>query len=148
MKIDEKIIELKNKLNELKKVKKLFPDTEIHKDRWGHERYSSKSVISKVNMAHFYHSCGCCSDAVLYVGPYFKFEGIEIYIEIYTNPENFVIGQKHAYGIGERADEDWEETLKEAGLPEIIIKETKKYFKENPPEDCDDDYYEDYYEDE
>lgn len=137
MKINNRIIELENKLNELKKIKELFPDIEIHKDRWEKERYSSSLALKKVDKTLFYHSCGCCPDAVLYVGPYLEVDGIEIY----TNPERFIIGQKHAYGFGEEPDDDWEERLKNAGLTDTIIEQTRKFFKENPIEDCDDEDY-------
>jgi hypothetical protein len=128
MKLTEKIEELTKELQLSLKLLDKFSDLEFEKDRWNRVFYSSKLANEQVTNADFTHSCGCCSDAALFVMPYLVYEEQKIYSE----PYQIIIGRQFSNG-GEIPNDDYKSTLKEHNIPDIIIEQVKTYFEENKP---------------
>jgi len=122
---------LAQKLNE-EKVSKLlekFPDIEERKDRWGKVRLVSKEIASITTDVDIYHSCGCCSDSVLYASPYTNIDGIKLF----TNPCQLIIGNRFEFGCGDIRDDNWEKTLRDVGVSEVVIDKVGRYLDANQP---------------
>jgi len=108
-----------------------YPDLQLHIDRWRNERLVSKSVNTLVDDCHFSHSCGCCNDSPLFAWCYLK-DGDT---EIYSDPPNIAIGEKNPYPIPgtvykpERAYGNWEESMRQNGLSEVVIERARTYLE-------------------
>jgi hypothetical protein len=110
-----------------------FPDLHKYSGRW--DKYLCSELVNPIATGvDFVHSCGCCSDAVLYAMPY-----VEVAKErIYSDPAQIAIGEKSPNG-GERSWHNWAEKIKDHGLPGAIIEQIKKMFEENQERDEEDD---------
>ncbi len=131
--LEEKDKKLKNLISEvinLETFLERYPDTKVDRDRWDNERYYSPAINAEVNDVEIHHTCGCCEDAPLVARPFKKIK--ELGIRLYSDPCRFFVGEKNAYGYGEREDKGWEEEMRREGIPKTIIRKIKKYFKENP----------------
>ncbi len=111
-----------------------YPNLREQSLRW-RKVLCSKDVNSIADQTHFYHSCGCCSDSPLYVGPYVQ----DGEFKIYTDPPQFMIGEKDPYGdFYEIEYDDWQEDLKKINVQNVIIEQVTNYFKESREESADD----------
>lgn len=102
-------------------------------DRGDNVRLCSKHVNSITNRTVIYHTCGCCPDAGLIVRPYIRFYDGDYYVNVFSDPPSFDIGQQVEFGEGDEPYEGWEQRLKDHDIPDKVIEEVKAYFKENPP---------------
>lgn len=132
MKAEDKIKELQkvvdknnDEINTLVKLTERFPDLEIHKNRWGEERYSAKSVNKVADKWYYGHSCGCCEDAALEIYFYIEIDGVKIH----SNPDKFYIGEKSDYSdSGYRIEFDFEKKMIEAEINLELIQKVKIYY--------------------
>lgn len=121
-------------IDNIEKVKELYPDLKESKDRWGTVYHSTPSINSKVNEVEFRHSCGCCADASLLAYFYEVIHGIKVF----ADPFSIYIGNQNEWGWGDIANADWRENLRKHRIPEHLYDRVEKYFAEHPPESYDD----------
>lgn len=133
-KLLKEISERQEKLDILKALKDKFPSLEKDTDRWGHERYYAKEINSETDQICIHHSCGCCPDAGLLARPYKNIMGVAIY----SDPPRFNVGQG-LYGGGDQPDDGWEKVMREALIPECLIEQVEKYFKDHDPAQYEED---------
>lgn len=112
-----------------------FTDIEFHRDRWNNERVVSALINPKVDSVEIRHNCGCCNDSPLEVWPFKEVNGVKVF----SNPPVFTVGEKYLMGTGDSPYDGWERALREATIPETIVDKVGAYFKENPPEEINDD---------
>jgi len=146
MKVKERLEGLKKEFCELETSLKLFPDLEEHRDRWETIRLCTPSINKLTDDVEIRHSCGCCADASLQAWPFKLIQGTYIY----SKPTCFFIGQQNDYGYGEIPDPNWQDKLKEADIPQMVIDKIQAYLDNNPPiydEDEDEDEEDEDYED-
>jgi hypothetical protein len=110
-------------LNSLKRWYCSIADLREYNDRWGRIYYCSKSVNALCADFDWRNSCGCCSDAAIVVWPYIETTSCKIY----SDPPNFTIGSK------DRPEpiQDWEQSLKNALIPEVVVERIAKMFPLN-----------------
>ena len=140
MKVKERLEKLEKEFSGLETSFKLFPDIEEHRDRWETIRLCTPSINKLTDDVEIRHSCGCCADASLQAWPFKLIQGTYIY----SKPTCFFIGQQNDYGYGEIPDPNWQDKLKEADIPQMVIDKIQAYLDNNPPIYEEDEEYEDY----
>ena len=68
------------------------------------------------------HNCGCCNDSPLEIWPYIKLTdhtGQEL--RLYAEGIPFRVGEKNPWGYGDISYPGWEEKLRKASIPEVVI---------------------------
>lgn len=125
MNMKEKIESLKEEAKRLEEILAVYPDLGEEKDRWEHIRLHSSFVNSKCTNYDMHHTCGCCDDAPLLVLPYLLFNGTKIY----SKPVEFSVAKKDQYNLCNIAYLNWDKELKEAGIPDTLIKKIDDYLK-------------------
>jgi len=135
MELKEKILQEETQIFAKKKLLEMFPDLSEHRDRWGRTRLMSSHINGVADEVFMNHNCGCCDDSPLQAWPYKTVNGIAVF----SNPTCFCVGEKYAYGFGDRPFDDWEKDFREASISEVAIKKIQEYFDENKMEDFDDD---------
>jgi hypothetical protein len=124
-KLSKEAEEKKTEANRLVRLSAEFPDLRKHVGRWNKVAYCSASVNSQVGRFELRHNCGCCPDSPLELWPYLETPNGNVY----TDPPCFQIGEKYYLG-GDRPYPGWDEKLKAAGIPEIIIGAVGFHFKQ------------------
>ena len=122
--------EKKTEADKLKSLFGLFPDLRRYTGRWKKIVFYSKDVNSKVTGYDRRHNCGCCEDSTLEIWPYFE---SSLHDRVYSDPPCFRIGSKK-YGGGYDAGAGWDEEMRKAGIPEMMIKELSLIFVESESE--------------
>jgi hypothetical protein len=112
-----------------------FPDLELHVNRWKRERYSSAQANPLTTDCDISHNCGCCPDSPLEVWPYVQLGDVRVY----SKPACFVVGERNAYGYGERPYDGWQDELEAEGIPDEVIAKVGAYLSANPETSEDDD---------
>ena len=112
-----------------------FPDLHITRDRWRKERLSAKSANALCDDVWFNHNCGCCADSPLQAWPHVK----RGELRIHSDPACFMIGERNAWGYGEKPWDNWEKKLREAGINEGVISKIEAFLAEHPPKEWEDD---------
>lgn len=87
-KLKAKLLKEQNKINQLLKLQKQFPDLQEVTDRWQNIRYSSVHANNLCNKVEIRKSCGCCMGAAIYAYPYIEIDDIRIY----SNPARIILG--------------------------------------------------------
>lgn len=121
--------EINSKESEIERLKQLqvkFPDINKTINRWKVVRYTSSLVNSIATDCDIYFSCHCCADSSLKISPYIKTE----FGNVYSEPSAFTIGER-CYDGGCSSSLNWKEELLTAKLPQNIINQAEKYFKNN-----------------
>lgn len=103
-----------------------YPDLKKHTGRWSKIAYYSKSVNDKVTRFDIRHNCGCCNDSPLEIWPYLETP----HGNVYSDPPCFQVGERHWMG-GDRPYAGWQQKMKNAGIPEIIIGAIGVHFKQS-----------------
>ena len=124
-KLNKEAEEKKIEAERLVRLSAEFPDLRKHVGRWNKVAYCSASVNSLVGRFEMRHNCGCCSDSPLELWPYLETPNGNVS----SDPPSFQVGEKYYLG-GDRPYPGWEEKLKAARLPEIIIGAVEVYFKQ------------------
>lgn len=128
---EKEIKDLEKEIQNLKELLVEFPDLEKNIDRWRNETLMSKQVNTIADNCWFKHDCGCCHDSPYYVLPYIERNGTKIY----SNSQRINIGEKNPYPTvgkvykSERAYDNWEESLKEKNISEVVIEKTRKHLE-------------------
>lgn len=104
-----------------------YPDIKEHTNRWKRHHWVSRSVNDRASLCRIHHECGCCSDSPLEVWPYLVDDGVEIY----SDPPCFRVGEKNAYGIGDRPYDYWQDKLRADGINAEIIAQIEQHFADN-----------------
>jgi len=125
--INEKTLEA----DKLEALLKLYPDIKVREHRWGKITCYSKSVNSLVSNYDVRHNCGCCADSPLEVFPYIETP----YGRVYSEPSCFTIGQQNPYTYGDDPYDNWQEELKNAGIPDEVIERVGYRFKKEENDD-------------
>lgn len=102
--------------NSIEARTKEFPNLRRHVGRWEKVVYCTKDVNANVTRFDMRHNCGCCSDSPLEVWPYFETPNGPIY----SDPPMFFVGERGPYG-GDVPEPGWDDKMRAAGIPEIII---------------------------
>lgn len=142
--LEKEANESQQKLDEFRKLQKLYPDLEVRYNRWKTPFYCSKLVNKTANKFYTGMTCGCCSDAGKLFYMYEEVDGIKVY----TNPYSIEIGEGRGYSYRDYIYPDNEEKLEKYGItsPEAI-KSVKIHYdlyldrlKDEDEEDDDYDY--------
>lgn len=111
--------------NQLEALLAEFPDLQKRVGRWNKVAYYSKTANSKVNNYDLRHNCGCCNDSPLELWPYLETP----HGKVYSDPPCFQVGERH-WIAGDRPYDGWKTKLRDAGIPEPIIKAVVEHFRE------------------
>lgn len=123
---------LKDEAQTLEHLVDVFPDLEVHTNRWKTERYTSVTVNGTATNVDIGYNCGCCEDKPVEVWPYI----IHADKKIYSNPPSFMVGERNPYTHRDDSYEDWQLSLRRVGISEAVIKIVEEYFeKEASAED-------------
>jgi hypothetical protein len=136
--LEKEALEKNSELKRIKRIYEKYSDLGYNQDRGGQIRLTSPSVNSIADRVDISYSYVCCDDATIIARPY-AWIGVT---KVYSDPVQFVVGEKHYRG-GDEAYDNWQNKLIDAGLSQIIIDEIEKYFKQNKPDDWDDEVLDD-----
>ena len=131
MKLRQEIKKLSSQLADSETALSLFPNADIHVDRWSNQRivadlstYKHRDQI-KLELPH---SCGCCPDAALLARFYLEVHDLRVY----HKDMDICVGEK-CYD-GDIPGTNWSDKIIKAGF-ETFVPQIQKYFEENAPED-------------
>jgi len=114
--------------DKLEKLTQRYPDLRVHVGRWSKVAYCTKEANPHAIHHDLRHNCGCCRDSPLELWPYMMVGEDRIYSE----PPCIQIGERSEHG--DRPYPGWADKLKDAGLPEELIRTIKGYFREEKRE--------------
>ncbi len=112
--------------NRLTQLAEVYPDLQRYEGRWKKVVYYSKTVNSTVERFDLRHNCGCCPDSPLEIWPYLETP----HGKVYSDPPSFSVGERHWMG-GDTPYPGWEDKMKAAGIPEIIIGAVGVHFEQD-----------------
>jgi hypothetical protein len=107
----------------LERMLKEFPDLLRNVNRWRKVRYYSPSVNPRVDQYDQTFNCSCCNDSPLEIWPYIETENGRVY----SNPPRFIVGEKH-WIHGSEPSDGWEDEMRGAGIPEVVVESIRYYF--------------------
>lgn len=117
--IDEAHANLEN----LRKIRVLYPDARLHHGRW-RKVQCSKTVNGEATEFEYKYSCGCCSDAAVQIWPYVDTEAGRVYADY----PYFTAGERDDYS-GDRPRTGWQDDARHMGLTENLIAKVEKHFE-------------------
>lgn len=120
-------------LENLKKIKTLYPDARLYNGRW-RKVQRSKIVNGEATEFEYKYSCGCCADAAVQIWPYVDTEAGRVY----ADPPYFTAGEKSYSGDRPRAR--WQDDARKMGLTENLIAKIEKRLKLEALEKDDDNW--------
>jgi hypothetical protein len=105
---------------------KVYPDLRKHTWRWDKITYYTKEVNALVTDYDCRHNCGCCADSPLEVFPY-----VDTPVgKVYSDPACFTVGERDPLYGGDVPRKGWDKEMRDAGIPEEIIKRVRYHFRE------------------
>jgi hypothetical protein len=108
----------------------LYPNLRQRTGRWKKVVYYSPDVNKVVERFDIRHNCGCCNDSPLEIWPYLETP----HGNVYSDPPEFRVGQKEPFYGGDVPRKGWEQEMRSAEIPDVIIGAVSTHFKRSASE--------------
>lgn len=125
MTVQSEIARVQEEAARLTALVEIYPDLRKSMNRWSRTFYSSQAVNATATDYEIGYSCGCCSDAAMYVRFYVQ----TCHGKVFAEPFQKCIGELD----GEYYDSpsnDWEECVRAMQVPERLIDRLRTHFAE------------------